>query len=174
MYTEELINIQREWANAGLLLMRDLLPLMMPVSTYKDWEWTERDTIGKLLSASARSTESALLLVAYGQLWDAEVLIRSVFEGTLKFAYLLQSEEAFKGRFHEFATQQPDIAALQDDKKARELLDIPSEYECHLVIPIGYPGEKEGLPEELQEKERPTERRPIKESIFKGKFGRPL
>lgn len=136
MYTEELFNTQREWAETGLLLMRDLLPLMTPVGAYKGWDLEELDAVGRLLSASARSTESALLLVVYGQLWDAEVLIRSVFEGTLKFAYLLQSKETFRGRYHEFAYEQPDIAALQDDKKGRELLDAIKNPEAESWRPI--------------------------------------
>tara|TARA_A100000171_G_scaffold25970_1_gene24267 strand:+ start:8452 stop:9315 length:864 start_codon:yes stop_codon:yes gene_type:complete len=123
MYSEELFNTQKQWAEKGLFLMRELLPLMAPVGTYEGWEREECSTIGKLLSASARSTESALLLMAYGQLWDAEVLIRSVFESTLKFAYLIQSHDTFKARYSEFADEQPEIIALQDDRKARQLLD---------------------------------------------------
>lgn len=123
MYSDELLSTQKQWAEKGLLLMRDLLPLMAPVGTYGDWEQEERDTIGNLLSASVRSTESALLLIAYGQLWDAEVLVRSVFESTLKFAYLIQSHDTFKDRYREFADEQPEIIALQDDRKARQLLD---------------------------------------------------
>lgn len=118
MYSEELFNIQKQWAEKGLFLMRELLPLMAPVGMYEGWERDECSTIGKLLSASARSTESALLLMAYGQLWDAEVLIRSVFESTLKFAYLTQSQDTFKARYREFADEQPEIIALQDDRKA--------------------------------------------------------
>lgn len=130
---------------------------------------------------------------------EREVFHQFIFEGNLQWAkkapvlaLLLSRKTAEDGEENRYHTFDAGCAwgylALQatknglitraiggfDKEKARELLDIPSEYECHLVIPIGYPGEKEGLPEELQEKERPTERRPIKESIFKGKFGRPL
>lgn len=136
MYTEELFDIQKRWAEKGLFLMRELLPLMAPVGTYKGWDQEEQDSIGKLLSASARSTESALLLIAYGQLWDAEVLIRSVFEGTLKFAYLIQSQDTFKDRYREFACEQPEIFALQDDRKARQLLDAIKDPEAGSWRPI--------------------------------------
>ena len=116
--------------------MRELLPLMAPIGTYEGWRQEERGTIGKLLSASARSTESALLLMAYGQLWDAEVLIRSVFESTLKFAYLIQSHDTFKDRYREFADEQPEIIALQDDRKARQLMDAIQEPEADSWRPI--------------------------------------
>lgn len=61
-----------------------------------------------------------------------------------------------------------------DKEKARELLQIPDEYECHLVIPIGFRGNKGDLPEQFQDMEQPNDRRPVKESIFRGKFGQSL
>ncbi|MDL4838934.1 nitroreductase family protein [Aquibacillus rhizosphaerae] len=54
--------------------------------------------------------------------------------------------------------------------KAREALNIPEEYALHAVIAIGYQGEKETLPEDIQKREQPSERRPLKESIYEGKF----
>jgi hypothetical protein len=71
----------RAWAQATVLLLHELLPLMAPVIRFENWTPDQRDTLGQLLSASARSSESALLLTAFGQLWDAEVLMRSVLDG---------------------------------------------------------------------------------------------
>lgn len=61
-----------------------------------------------------------------------------------------------------------------DREKARELLHIPEDYECQLVIAIGYQGKKEDLPEQFRKQEQPNDRRSVKESIFKGKFGKSL
>ncbi|MGG1444188.1 nitroreductase family protein [Brevibacillus laterosporus] len=55
--------------------------------------------------------------------------------------------------------------------KARELLNIPEEYEAEVVIAIGYQGEKEALSEAFQEREIPNNRRELEETIFEGKFG---
>ncbi|SET53218.1 Nitroreductase [Salinibacillus kushneri] len=54
--------------------------------------------------------------------------------------------------------------------KAREVLNIPEEYDIQALIAIGYQGEKEDLPEDLQKREQRSERRPVKESVFEGKF----
>lgn len=75
-----------------------------------------------LLTASARLTESSMLLAAYGQLWDAEVLLRSVAEGTLKFAYMLHTPADFKKRVHEYAVDHFNVSLLKDDFKIREVL----------------------------------------------------
>ncbi|MET0532879.1 MAG: hypothetical protein ABW171_01530, partial [Steroidobacter sp.] len=75
-------------------------------------------------SAVAASTESTLLLTAYGQLWDAEVTSRLVSEGTLRFCYLLQSRESFKQRHQEYAHDLFQILLLKDHRKATELLRV--------------------------------------------------
>lgn len=90
-----------------------------------------KDTLGRLLTASARSTESTLLLTAYGQLWDAEITLRSTCESSLKFCYLLQ-KDSFEDRFREYSTDQFFSGLLKDDAKIRDLLDAlgnPTGYE---------------------------------------------
>ncbi|MCA0249009.1 MAG: DUF5677 domain-containing protein [Proteobacteria bacterium] len=97
---------------------------MSPVSTYSSWERDELRTLGYLVPAIARSSESTILLVAYGQLWDAEVTLRSVAEGTLKFCYLLQSKSTFKQRHREYSDCLWEISLLKDHRKAAELLKV--------------------------------------------------
>lgn len=122
MYTDELIASQRERAEAGLTTARKLLPLMSKVTKHSRWAADERETILFLLSATARATESALLLCAYGQLWDAEILVRSVLEGSLKFAYMLQAPETFAARYREYSRDLFSIALVKDHRKCEELL----------------------------------------------------
>lgn len=57
-----------------------------------------------------------------------------------------------------------------DKEKAREVLNIPENFDLQVVIAIGYQGEIEGLPADLQSREKPSERRPLKETIFEGQF----
>jgi nitroreductase len=59
-------------------------------------------------------------------------------------------------------------------EKARETLQIPDEYELHAVIAIGYRGDNQFLSETYQEREQPSSRRPVHESLFEGKFGEKL
>ncbi|GAA5415792.1 malonic semialdehyde reductase RutE [Paraliobacillus ryukyuensis] len=57
-----------------------------------------------------------------------------------------------------------------DKEKAREVLGIPNEYELHAVVALGYQGDKTTLTPTLQDREAPSPRRPLKESIFEGTF----
>lgn len=121
-YPEDLLQQIPGWAERGLSLQRRLLPLTAPIAQHSRWSEEERRTLGNLLTASARSTESALLLVAYQQMWDAEMVMRSVMEGTLKLLYLLQRPDAFATRFREYNHDLFDIGLLKGHGKATELL----------------------------------------------------
>ncbi|GER68615.1 nitroreductase [Weizmannia acidilactici] len=61
-----------------------------------------------------------------------------------------------------------------DFEKAREVLNIPEDYAIDALIAIGYQGEKDALPVALQERETPSDRRPVKESVFEGSFGKTI
>ncbi|UOQ87466.1 nitroreductase family protein [Gracilibacillus salinarum] len=54
--------------------------------------------------------------------------------------------------------------------QAREALNIPERYQLHAVIAIGYQDEKEKLEEAFQEREVPSPRRPLSETVMEGKF----
>jgi len=124
---EQLAFVQREWAERGLLAFREMLTLMAPVSRFNSWTREQRETLGMLLTASARSSESVFLLTAYGQLWDAEIVLRSVFEGTLKVIFMLESSDQFAVRYDEYAKDLFDISLLKDHQKAKEFLEGVSE-----------------------------------------------
>ncbi|WP_182199809.1 nitroreductase family protein [Paraliobacillus salinarum] len=57
-----------------------------------------------------------------------------------------------------------------DKEKARDVLGIPDNYQLHAVVALGYQGDKASLSPELQERETPSTRRPLKESIHQGTF----
>ena len=49
---------------------------------------------------------------------------------------------------------------------------IPEDIEAHAVIAIGYQGEKEALSEAMQEREKPSSRRELSETVFEGVFAK--
>ncbi|MBS0539402.1 MAG: hypothetical protein JSR47_11630 [Proteobacteria bacterium] len=128
MYSEDTQTRIRAWANEAFRLHADFLRLLGPIGADKRWTADERQTLFFYLSpACERSTQSALFLIAYGQLWDAEVIVRSIAEGTLKFCYLLQSQTTFEQRHREYSHDLFQIALLKDHRKAEELLSaIPN------------------------------------------------
>jgi nitroreductase len=59
-------------------------------------------------------------------------------------------------------------------EKARELYSVPGAHEVVTGIAIGYPGDPETLPEDLQKKElSPRSRKLLAAFVFSGKWGEP-
>jgi hypothetical protein len=57
-----------------------------------------------------------------------------------------------------------------DYDRARTELRIPDDFQVEAMAVVGRPGPKELLPEKLQARESPNDRRNVSESIFEGPF----
>ena len=57
-----------------------------------------------------------------------------------------------------------------DYEQARKTLQIPEDYDIECMIAIGKKGKKETLSKELQERESPSPRKPLRELIMEGTF----
>ncbi len=57
-----------------------------------------------------------------------------------------------------------------DYEKARRDLGIPDSFDVMAMVAIGKRGPKENLPSNLQEKEYPSNRKPLPEILMEGRF----
>ena len=57
-----------------------------------------------------------------------------------------------------------------DYERARKELAILDEFQVEAMAAVGRPGSRELLPDKLQERERPNDRRRVSESVFDGPF----
>ena len=57
-----------------------------------------------------------------------------------------------------------------DYDRARIDLEIPEGYQVEAMAAIGRPGRREDLPEQLQARETPSDRRPLSQSVCEGPF----
>ena len=57
-----------------------------------------------------------------------------------------------------------------DYERARKELRLPDEFQVEAMAAVGKPGPKELLPEKLQARESPNDRRKLSESVFEGPF----
>ncbi len=58
-----------------------------------------------------------------------------------------------------------------DYKLAHEKLSIPEDYTVEMMFALGKHGKVEDLPEALRAREGASDRKPLEEIVFKGKFG---
>jgi nitroreductase len=61
-----------------------------------------------------------------------------------------------------------------DYSAAQTILEIPKEFKVEAMIVLGKQGPKDALPAEIQEREKPNQRRPLSETIVEGKFSSAL
>lgn len=113
--------IQR-WAHECATALRELMPLHSPLRKLPGGHRHRRAMV-MLSTACLSSTDSVLYLVHGLRLWDAERVMRSVVEGTVKFGYLLESENAFLAHAIEYADVLPEISKLKWHAKAQEALN---------------------------------------------------
>jgi hypothetical protein len=116
----------------------ELMALMKPVATFEGFTDEQRQVLvlGWLSAAACRASGSALLLVSFGKVWDAEILTRSVFEGTLKFCHLLSDRNQFASRLAEYEEALPAISALADHDKVARLIDAMPDMRDALLAPV--------------------------------------
>ncbi|MGV3489258.1 MAG: nitroreductase family protein [Tuberibacillus sp.] len=59
-----------------------------------------------------------------------------------------------------------------DKNKARDVLNIPEDYELQAVVAIGYQGDPEALPDDFKDREKPSDRKPLSAMVFEGQFNK--
>jgi nitroreductase len=132
---------------------------------------------------AARFQEFVDLLQPANQAWakDAAVLAVTVarqrFEKTDQPAvtHVFDAGAAWENLALEAARRGLVAHGMQgfDFERARRELGVPAEYDVLAMIAIGRRAPRERLPEPLREREAPNQRRPLREILFEGSFGRP-
>ncbi|MFC4438748.1 MULTISPECIES: nitroreductase family protein [Natrialbaceae] len=57
-----------------------------------------------------------------------------------------------------------------DYERAAEVLDVPDEFAVEAMFAVGERAPPETLPEELQEREQPSGRKPLEQTVYRGEF----
>ena len=120
------------------------------------------------------------LMVEFNQSWtkNAAVLVviisKETFDhnGQPSITHSFDAGAAWENMALEAARRGYVIHGMQgfDYEKARKVLLIPEVYNVEAMATIGKRGKKSDLPAELQEREMPSQRKPLKEIIMEGKF----
>lgn len=119
-------------------------------------------------------------LAPANQIWAQNAPVLVLLVGKKTFSYNGKDNSTFaldcgtaSGYLTLACTQNGLIAhgmAGFDGEMARALLGIPTDFEPLAVYAIGYRGDKSRLPEKYQEREMPSGRRPVKDSLMEGKW----
>jgi hypothetical protein len=123
MIDRELI---RSWASQSSHLIGDCFDHATPMldQGYAGLPPLVRFVAAQLFIDCHLSSESVLLLLCAEKEWDADLLVRSVLEGSLKLTYMLRgTEREVSTKVNEYWNVLPLFSAIRRSEDARRLLD---------------------------------------------------
>lgn len=116
-------------------IIKGLLYSLSPL--YKEQFGGGQDVTVPLFTALHSTSESALILLENQAVFDADILLRTIMEGTIKYCYLMQGSEAEReGKYHEYKISLYEIEKLKDHQKAMEALEILEQYSQNSLTPF--------------------------------------
>jgi len=71
-----------------------------------------------------RRMQSLLILLEEDLVWDAEIIMRSVVEATIKYSFILSNTEKIEDRSNEFWNDWAEVNSLEQSKRASLVLQL--------------------------------------------------
>lgn len=123
-YSEEEASVVARWATRCQQALTSLTELLQPFFARPSPVSEQASfVLGRLAMHCTLTSDSVLALILLGKLWDAEMLTRSVVEGTLRFVFMAaQDPSERERRVSEYWDDLPTIALLKTSRRAESLL----------------------------------------------------
>lgn len=111
---------------ASELLYKYLYKLIEEVEKKQEKEFSNELFHLQQIAISCQLTnESICMLIGNRKIWDADILCRTVLEGTIKMLYMTKGTKQEQiDKFNEFWNLQPQFEKFKKSKKALELLTV--------------------------------------------------
>lgn len=104
---------------------------------YRKEHGVNQDVVVPLFTSLHSTSESILILLLNQAIFDADVLLRTVMEGTIKYCYLMTGTESDKEeKYTEYKEMLTDIDKLSDHNKAVEAVEILKEFSMNSTKPF--------------------------------------
>lgn len=142
-------------------LLKNLLFKLSPL--YKEEFGEEQEATVPLFVSLHSTSESILVLLLNQAIFDADILLRSVMEGTIKYCYLMTGTtyERYE-KYQEYKVSLTEIDKLSDHFKTLETIEILKKYSGNSLKPFeSYILEEEKV-RQLQEKYPKNKRSELK------------
>lgn len=134
---QELLNVVKPWTAAADQLIYNHLPQFAQLWESGKLDKQQMQTLSMLSVACCSASYGQLILVDCGKLGEAEILGRTVLEGSLKFVYLVSDEGEAATRFSEFTDALFDFASVKDHFAVRSYFDAVASRSEEITLPLG-------------------------------------
>lgn len=131
--------------------MKKIIFEMAPI--YRNENGDYQDVTVPLFTTLHSTSESILIILLHGGIFDADILLRCVMEGTIKYCYLMNGDEQEKReKYIEYKEKLHEIAQITDHKKAVEAVEILKEFSENSIKPFEIDILEEDVLAKLQKK----------------------
>jgi hypothetical protein len=117
------------------MFMKRIIYDIAPI--YREENGSYQDVTVPLFTTLHSTSESILIILLHGGLFDADILLRCVMEGTIKYCYLMNGSENEKNdKYIEYKEKLYEISKIADHKKAIEAVMILKEFSENSTTPF--------------------------------------
>lgn len=115
--------------------LKELFYKLAPL--YKEEHGENQDVVVPLFTSLHSTSESVLILLSNQAIFDADILLRTVMEGTIKYCYLMTgTADEKREKYIEYKVKLTDIDKILDHNKAIEAIDILKEFSKNSTKPF--------------------------------------
>ena len=115
--------------------LKELFYKLAPL--YREKHGKNQDVVVPLFTSLHSTSESILILLLNQAIFDADVLLRTVMEGTIKYCYLMTGTADEKNeKYIEYKVKLTDIDKILDHNKAVEAVNILKEFSKNSTKPF--------------------------------------
>lgn len=119
------LDLLRLWSYQANTALIEALALFEPFFRTTEYVDRSKGTLIELHTSCFAASQAVLIMVREGRLWEAEMLNRSVFEGTCRFLWLCEgTPDARKDKTDEFLDVMPDLSRLRRHNRAEEYVRL--------------------------------------------------
>lgn len=104
---------------------------------YKEDFASGQDVTVPLFTVLHSYSESVLVLLQNGGLFEADIILRCTMEGTIRYCYLMTgTEDERKEKYTEYRVIMPELDRLNDHRKAQEAITILKQFTSNNTKPF--------------------------------------
>lgn len=129
------LDIAYEYIQKADEYLKGLIYAVAPI--YKPENGDYQDVTVPLFTTLHSTSESILILLLHGGVFEADVLLRTLMEGTIKYCFLMNgSEQDRRERYEEYKVMLYEMAKLEDHFKPTEAIKIIKKYSKNSTKPF--------------------------------------
>lgn len=122
MKTSDILSVLSLSISRCEVLLEEAAALHLLISRGGGLSIEQKEVVVQFSDVCLQRAKSIFNLLRAGDVWSADILLRTLVEGTAKFAYLFYKADGRDGRFDEYLRVLPEIEEIRTSERAEQTL----------------------------------------------------